>query len=457
MKSRRRVRFVQRDEDERKHDGELNVDPDGAYVRSGRVGVYPLWEVAPSASLETRGRIEDMAQRRTTILAGVATTLMACAPGTGDVDPSSNRFLIYNYDRMTGTYKLEPVQITTIQDVRSADGELFNILGGGSLATGVTDPQTAEEWEKSLTVEGALPPTIEYTIDSDGTVVPWDFDSAMMLTVYHHLEKAADYFDTIPLDGVENYRTGEFSREVVGKVPCYYYPQISLAGIPLPLFTDNAAYAFTLNAFLVPPRLALTDAVPIYANRGVMTHEYGHAVFNRLVQNNVRVPDHILNEDNWEDISINELRGLDEGVADIFAYLDVGDPNFIAPSITMDIGRDMSVPKEYDADMLAVFEGTSAEATEEAAPEAPVHELGAVVAAMFFQLQQDTAGTLTDDELATIMVRALRAINDPKPGWRIVEFLDALHAELPESAREDACALLAERFPAISEDLACML
>ncbi|MEM1348715.1 MAG: hypothetical protein AAGI01_09185 [Myxococcota bacterium] len=408
-----------------------------------------------------KGRTENMAHRRTTILAGVAATLMACTPGTADVDPSSNRFLIYNYDRMAGTYQLEPVQIATIRDVRSADGELFNILGGGSLATPIADPQTEDEWRRSLVVEGATPPTIEYTIDSDGTVIPWDFDSAMMLTVYHHLEQAAQYFDTIPLDGIEGpngpLRTGEFSRQVVGKVPCYYYPQIELGGLPLPLFTDNAAYAFTLNAFLVPPRFSATDAVPIYANRGVMTHEYSHAVFNRLVHNSNPVPDYILNADNWEDVSVNELRGLDEGAADIFAYLDVADPNFIAPSITVDIGRDMSVAKFYDEEMLAVFSGTSAGATDEATPQAPVHDLGAVIAAMFFQLQQDTAGTLTEDELATVMVRSLRAINDPRPGWRLVEFLDVFHDELPEEVRAGACALLAERFPSLAGELACLL
>ena len=242
-----------------------------------------------------------MLQKNITKLACVTATsalmlCISCSPG-GEVDPASDKFLIYNLDTETGEYELERVSIETLRDVRAVDGDVVEMRGGGNLKTGISEPTTREEWEQVLLIENTITPQVEYTVDRDGTVVPWDFDSAMMLTVYHHFERAREYFDALPLSSDVQADLGNRTiGQLVDRIPCYYYPSIAILGVPIPVFVDNAAYAFTLNGFIVPPRQTLVDAVPIYANRGVITHEYSHAVFNRLVYNGLRVPDPIFEE-----------------------------------------------------------------------------------------------------------------------------------------------------------------
>lgn len=411
------------------------------------------------------------------LIVGMMTTLNACGPG-GDVDAKENKFLIYNYNPSKQDYRLERVNIRTLNNVEEVSGEVAYLLGGGTLETGKENPQTEDEWRQYLTIEGANTPQVEYSVDSDGTIIPWDFDSAMMLTVYHHLERSREYFDTIKTEGlgIGDQTIGQF----VGRMPCYYYPNLTIAGIPLPLFTDNAAYAYTANAFLIPPRLALADAVPIYANRGVITHEYGHAVFNRLVHNNKRGVNPLAQE--WEinaPVALNELGGLDEGIADVFAALDTKDPDFIAYSIGSDlVDRDMEVDRFYEACLhSAVITGAYPEASacggnygpnvsaptdskgvrlDQSAGDAyGPHQLGAVVASIFWDLREQTKGTLDDNELGFIVSKTLRDIQDPTVEFRLVQFFDALHDNMPASTQSEACSLFRERLPAVSDELKC--
>ena len=224
----------------------------------------------------------ERCSRGAALACACALVAASCSPGGDDV--SSQTYLIYTLEEESRDYRLQRSTISTLQDVRTVDGEVVFMRGGGQLATPEPDPQTREEWLNVLDVRGSEEPTVEYTVDDDGTVVPWDFDSAMMLTVYHHFERAAAYFGGLTEDRPElREQLGDDIDELVGRVPCHYYPTVGVLGIPIPIFVDNAAYAPTMNAFLVPPRRQLDDAVPIYANRGVITHEYSHAVFNRLV------------------------------------------------------------------------------------------------------------------------------------------------------------------------------
>lgn len=404
----------------------------------------------------------------------------ACSPG-GDVDVNSDRFLIYDIKDNMGDYELTRVTIKTLNNVREADGDVVYLRGGGSLESPITDPQTREEWEQALVIEDHIAPQIEYTVDRDGTVIPWDFDSAMMLTVYHHFESARDYFDELELSQDVKSDLGAPVGELVGRLPCYYYPTLKILGVPLPLFTDNAAFAFTLNAFIVPPRKSLVDAVPIYANRGVITHEYSHAVFNRLVYNGVRVPDPtFLKWDSGtpqERIAYNELGGLDEGIADIFGALDTQDPDYIAASIDNDLlDRDLAVDRYYESCLHeAVETGTypaasscgGSDATEtttgkdsegvrfdyQAGGAYDSHHLGAVAASIVWDLRELQG--LDDRSIAEATIKALRKMQNPTAQWRISDFFNHLYDVLPSSAQSKACTLFKDRIIVLRDEIQC--
>ncbi len=407
---------------------------------------------------------------RASALLAALVALSGCGPG-GEVDPSQSRFLVYNYNPATQDYRLQEVPIRTLTNVSAVDGSITYLRGSGDLTVAEEDPSTAEEWANHLTVEGSNTPNIEYTID-DGLVIPWDFDSAMMLTVYHHLERSADFFDSIPRDGTD---LNQPISQLVGRIPTYYYPQLSLLGLALPLFTDNAAYAYTLNAFLIPARLNLVDAVPLFANRGVMTHEYSHAVFNRLVFNNARAPVFLL--EGWDsDISarraLNELQALDEGVADIFAALDLKTGDFFSPSIAVElVDRDMGKRRVYSPCMLEAAtvggylracdgrQGPSADPNDpNSSPQLPafdIYHLGATTASIFWALRKELSGRVSDEQLGNVMLKSLRAIQNPTKNFRISQFFNALHDNLPAAEQAAACGLLRERLPAINDELSC--
>lgn len=417
--------------------------------------------------------------RRALLLGLLGALLVGCGPD--EVDAGKNKFLIYNYNPQTGAYGLERAAIRTIQDVTAVDGTVAFLRGGGSIQQTSGEPKTAADWEKAIFIEGDRTPTVEYTIDDDGTVVPWDFDSAMMLTVYHHLERSAEYFDALPSEELGDPALKDDLSRNVGRIACYYYPRMGILGfsVPLPLFADNAAYAFTMNAFLVPPRFSLTDAVPLYANRGVMTHEYGHAMFNRLVHNNRRAPDFLLNQEAWQGQAANEIGSLDEGVADIWAALDTKNPNFIAPSIGEDlVDRNMTKPRYYETCMAeGVRTGKYPAATacggtkgqdgntydskgilyNRDGQEYDIYHLGATVASTFWAMRERVKDRVSDDDLGKSLVAALRSIQDPTPEFRIVMFFNGLIAALPADVRADACNVFTERLPAIADGLNCVL
>ena len=424
----------------------------------------------------------------------------ACSYGGVD-EPQDFEYLVYNYIPSESDYNLERVKIQTLTDVDSVQGDIAFLRGGGVLAQGIENPQTDEEYKEFLIVEESHEPAIEYTIEDDSLVVPFDFDSSMMLTVYHHFERSRAYFNTLEGAGLDI--PAETVGEYVGRMPCYYYPGLGVLADLLGGFTDNAAYAYTLNAFLIPPRQALTDAVPIYANRGVITHEMAHAVFNRLVYNNARGPA-FLRED-WASQSqgahtaLNAIQGLDEGIADIFAALDTKDPDFISYTISEQfLDRDMEVERFYEECLHQTVTSHRELTTENAEGQEvgtgeyvsvyppsrdcggryeltdsdPVdsqgvridrregqaydsHHLGAVVASIFWSLREQVQGTLNDDELGQILARTLRDIQDPTTDFRVVQFFDALHDNLPLSLQSQACALFNARMPAVRDDLQC--
>lgn len=329
-------------------------------------------------------------------------------------------------------------EILTFTDASRGLGSVAELRGGGSLELATTPPVTEADYLGAIRVEGHETPSIELELDSAGVAVPWDYESLLLVSLYHHLERARAFFDRAGVPGA-----------VVGRLPVHYSPRYSLPLIPLPLplFTDNAAYAPTLDAFLIPPSFFLDD-VPLVANRGVVVHEYSHAVFNRRVMGGVKVAPYLVETD-WPDVARNELRSLDEGLADLFGALEVGDPGFIEPSIPpekLDLDRNLEEDHTYDAELLL-------RSTGDAIGDYDPYPLGSVVASTLWALRAAAGG---DVALAEVALEASAGLS-PGSGFRLETFFDRVHELLPETARREACVLLHARLEAIAERLSCRL
>ncbi len=355
---------------------------------------------------------------------------LLCLAGCGG-GPAPSAFLVYDLDPASGRYRLQPAVIDTLTDPERGDGELARLRGGGTVRVSLATPSTEAEWRRALTMHGDQEPSIRFDVNPRGTAIPWDLDSAMMLTLYHHLERAAYGFAAA---GV--------APESVRKLSVYYFADVRVPFLFLPLITDNAAYMVTLDAFLIPPRVALDD-VPLYANRGVVAHEYSHAVFNRLAYGDQRVPPYLLVE--WPEEAVNELRSLDEGLADFFAALFTGDPRFLAASIPGELSdkRDLAVERHYDVELALEVGG---DGTAEYDP----YPLGTVVASALWAL----GGSVARDELAAAVLRALPH-TPASASFRLTWFVDALVDELDPSVRAVACQLFQARLDAVAGELTC--
>lgn len=363
------------------------------------------------------------------LIAGLLIGPAGCGP-----EPLDGRrdFLIYDRNTETGEYELQVATIETLEEVSAGNGAIAEMRGGGSIQIARTNPRTAEAIEETLRIAGDKTPNIDYTLREDGVVAPFDFHSTMMLTLYHHLEVASDYFVRLGVD-----------RETLGKVPVYYFPRLQVI-IPLNLLSDNAAYAVTLDAFLIPPRLLLKD-VPLAANRGVIVHEYTHLVFNRLVHGDSRAPAYLLAP--WPDMALKRLRSIEEGVADVFAALQTGDPNFIDASISEErfkIDRDLRSRFDYSLELA------------EAVREADVttynpYILGTVIGSAIWLLRP----SMEDDALARALLATLRDFGEVEPPFTVATFFNLLHDRLPAEVRPDACELFRSRLTAVRDELAC--
>lgn len=360
--------------------------------------------------------------------------LASCGPPGPDIGADVRDFLVYDWNADAQEYELIVSEIQTLSDARTIQGDVAELRGGGSLNVSTSAPQSEDDYLDAITVSSDKTPSAEYFLDDDGVAVPFDIDSQLMLTLYHHIERADDYFVSLDV-------------EPVGKLETYYFPQFAIFGIQLPLLTDNAAYAVTIDAFLIPPTVFLTDGVPLSANRGVMVHEYSHAVFNRLVFDNDRTPRPIW-DTTFDETARDELRSLDEGVADIFGALATGDSNFIGPSISQEafgLDRDLDKERIWDSELQDEID-----ATDTGAGTNP-YLLGSVVASAVWA----TRDFLSDEEVGLTTVAALRAIAVPDDGFRLSDFVNAWLDELDADDRDAACEIFVERFARDADELSC--
>lgn len=365
---------------------------------------------------------------------GLVLLVGACAPPGPDVDPGEHQtYLVFDYDAVSQEYRLHPEEIRTLTDPRTVAGEVAFVRGGGRLVSADPTPDTEAEFERALVVEGDLAPSAEYTIE-DGVVVPFDFDTQMMVTLYHHMERASDYFASL-----------DFDTDRVGRLPIYYYPQLSVLGVALPLFNDNAAYAFTLDAFLIPPRLVLQEDVPLSANRGVIVHEYSHAVFNRIVYEDDRSPPPVF--PGYASAVHNELKSLDEGLADLFAALALGQPNFIESSISselFEIDRDLSRERVWDEELQTRVDDANQGGGNP-------YILGSVIASTLWA----TRSIFDDETLGRLALDAMHQTRNPSEGFSIAFFFNVFMDAAPSADRPALCNLFEARLQLIENSLDC--
>lgn len=252
---------------------------------------------------------------------------VACAPIRGPVDVEA---LVPDEGAPDG-FRLGTVTLETVTDLSRGTGELFDIRAG--LNTNVMTRLT-ELRQGELSFDEIVARTRREDGEDMAPRLAWDgaryvaedFDTLQYLTLFHGFERAwalaRDIGDT---------STATSTRSLVG-----FYGSISLEdALPVPLATsDNAVYIAFLDGWMTF-RIFLTQlGVPFSMNPGVVAHELHHRVFFH----NVFAGDAFEAWRAWvtsDEVTRagNLLKGLDEGLADLFAIALSRDLRFMGHSL----------------------------------------------------------------------------------------------------------------------------
>ena len=346
-------------------------------------------------------------------------------------------YWIYDHLPNEASYRMRLAVIESLSEPRAGRGSLIELRGGGLMRVSSATPSNEAQWLEAIKFIGHKQPDIQYSLDEQGAALPWDFDSAMLLTLYHHFEQGLLFFEQLGL-----------GLDIIRPLSVHYFPRTStgLLALPIPLVSDNAAYVITTDSFVIMPRWLL-GSVPLFANRGVIVHELSHLVFNRLIYQDARVPPYLLEA--WPRERVNEQRSLDEGVADAFAALQTGNPNFIAASISQEIfgiDRGLAVERFYD-------EGLRTRVVGDDMTNYDPYPLGSVVAASIWALGEEIGVAF----VAQALLESLRKLGGLGAELSVAIFADELVGNLAAEHRHFACQLFHQRFVAIAAELRCGL
>jgi hypothetical protein len=348
-----------------------------------------------------------------------ALALVGCQARPPESGPVTIR--IFNRDPATGRYGQFDATFPTLADAHTLRGAL------GAVKTGTT-------WLRggsSIQVVGGEPPLCAYHV-RDGVWIPEDLETASMASTYWGLDQARSYF----------LRLGVGEAELT-PMDIDYHPRVEFVFPNVPTFwmyTDNAGYAPTLDAFQIIPHVYFKPEVPFFLNQGVLTHEYGHRVFALLAENGARagVPS------SWSDSSKLQYASLNEGLSDFFAGMMTGNPSFISDSVPME-ARDMSVARVMEAaDVRELFA---------AGEDVDSHVMGVFVASALWQLAENVGDR---ERVARAVIAAERSMGarraaDPSQPFSLAEWFDLL---IPHFSAEDQaafCPLVKERFARLFE------
>ncbi len=208
-------------------------------------------------------------------------------------------------------YDITARAIPDLEDALHMDGSLGQVTYGGHV------PLLGSRYT------GGQRLTVPYTLQ-DGVAVPSDVDGLMLYSFYAHLGDAKRWVEA-----------RNQSLDEVFPLPMAWNPAVS------PLIevsaADNAAYAVGNNFFVLLPD-GQRRKVPLLANRGVIAHELGHAVFHLLTTGGPFAP--MMVEDP-SSVAGRWQASLHEAFADVQAALLTDDPAFISVSLDMP-SRDLS-------------------------------------------------------------------------------------------------------------------
>ncbi len=352
--------------------------------------------------------------------------LWGCDLPEDDLGPQTVR--VFTTDE-AGVYGLVDRELTTLESARRMRGGAVKMRGGGSvfIEAGLLDGSlTADSEEKireTRLVKGDRRVEAEY-LKEEGVLVPTDWDTLVMFSFYHHIERGLGFFQELGVPA-----------QALRPTRCFFKVNFTSAFVfGQPLITDNAAYAPAADAFFLFPNQVLNSGVPLALNEGVSVHELSHAVKHRIIHGDKRLS--ITTED-WTRAAANTYASVDEGLADFFAAHHTGNPNFIEVSIdeSFELERDISEEQVFTEELLSGVDGDELIYNP--------YPLGTAVASWLWAITGDV------EERGLVAKGVVDALNNLRPilgpDYALTDFLNHVVLHLDVGFQAQACELLKER------------
>ena len=257
-----------------------------------------------------------------------AAGLGACAPIPGPVVVEA----VVPAQGDVGGVGIDDVTLERVLDLRTGHGRDFDVRG--DFKVNATDFQdlTGSFDEVVERIRRGGGSDVEPHMSFDGTrYLADDWETLYYFTLTANFE-AAFAFAREAGDVSRASSDAEDERAIVG-----LFASVVLSDfVPLPLISsDNAAYAAPVDGWLAL-RTAFQEGVPFGMHRGVIAHEFGHRLFFHNAFSSVDGGFEAWRADNGapaEDAATIRaqmlMKGIDEGLADVFAIASLGDKDAI--------------------------------------------------------------------------------------------------------------------------------
>lgn len=329
--------------------------------------------------------------------------LTACEMFRGPDNRGPKKFLI-PWPDSSGEYRLQEVEINTLEDMSRMEGKYGKIRYNQS--------------------SDRVAPEAQFMQTPSGVYIPKNTNSEQMVGIYGHIEKLSELEDRLGFDGV-------LPR------PRFVSIESNIVDSKGSRQLDNATYFGQMDLVAIVPNTSRT--IPISLNGGIVAHEHFHALFFHLVLRQLSadvVGSHnahddyatekksvleLQEDDNspWVDetkrdktyLSEMLLSGLNEGLADFWAWYYTSDGKFLEKSLTYKSLAKRRVLSESKPLPGQIFFHRRANVNPEEFASTVGYELGTRYASLMRALAEAEG----KEKIAKLMVSAL---GDFSPTWQ---------------------------------------
>jgi hypothetical protein len=214
-------------------------------------------------------------------------------------------------------FSLATREFPTMTSLEKMRGPYLRLRYGGVMRLSAVEGSIV----KDASFSGAVQPQLRYKI-KNGVVVPSDYQTLAMLSAYYQFETILASLEA----KVGLAPSALLAKQKRGYLEVLFEPRIELETDEISatqLVKRNAAFVPGQGQFVLFERSA-TEKVPLAVNLQVLSHEFGHALF-----------DYSFFDGDEEDVLLDNeaVSGLNEGFADFFSFLMVGSTDILGSSL----------------------------------------------------------------------------------------------------------------------------